>query len=325
MKRRDFIAGLGATVALPSGVRAQQPAIPVIGFLGSRASGEDPQLLTSFRLGLKEGGYVEGQNLVVDYRFAESKYDRLPALAADLVQRQVALIAANGPAAEAAKAATSTIPIVFTVGFDPVEVGLVVSLNRPGGNVTGVSILDVQLGPKRLELLRELVPKAAIIAVLVNPTDPVRAGNISRAVQTAARTLGLQSNVLQASSERDFDAVFASLLQMRADGLVIGGEPFFNSRSEQLGALSARHMVPTIFQFHEFTAGGGLASYGASLTDSYRQVGVYAARILKGERAADLPILQPSKFDLVINLKTAKALGLTVPANLLATADEVIE
>ncbi len=325
MKRRDFIAGLGATVALPSGVRAQQPAIPVIGFLGSRASGEDPQLLTSFRLGLKEGGYVEGQNLVVDYRFAESKYDRLPALAADLVQRQVALIAANGPAAEAAKAATSTIPIVFTVGFDPVEVGLVVSLNRPGGNVTGVSILDVQLGPKRLELLRELVPKAAIIAVLVNPTDPVRARNISRAVQTAARTLGLQSNVLQASSERDFDAVFASLLQMRADGLVIGGEPFFNSRSEQLGALSARHMVPTIFQFHEFTAGGGLASYGASLTDSYRQVGVYAARILKGERAADLPILQPSKFDLVINLKTAKALGLTVPANLLATADEVIE
>jgi putative tryptophan/tyrosine transport system substrate-binding protein len=226
---------------------------------------------------------------------------------------------------QAAKAATSTTPIVFTVGFDPVEVGLVASLNRPGANVTGVSILDVELGPKRLELLRELVPKATVIAVLVNPTDPVRAGNISRAVQTAARTLGLQSKVLQASSERDFDAVFASLLQMRADGLVIGGEPFFNSRSEQLGALTARHKVPTIFQFREFTAGGGLASYGASLTDSYRQVGVYAARILKGERPADLPIVQASKFELVINLKTAKALGLTVPAKLLFTADEVIE
>jgi putative ABC transport system substrate-binding protein len=198
-------------------------------------------------------------------------------------------------------------------------------LNRPGGNVTGASILDVELGPKRLELLRELVPKATIIAVLVNPTDPVRAGNISRAVQTAARTLGMQSKVLQASSDRDFDAVFAGLLQMRADGLVIGGEPFFNSRSEQLGALTARHKVPTIFQFREFMAGGGLASYGASLTDSYRQVGVYAARILRGERPADLPIVQPTKFELMINLKTAKSLGLAVPPTLLARADEVIE
>ena len=198
-------------------------------------------------------------------------------------------------------------------------------MNRPGGNVTGVSILDVELGPKRLELLRELVPNATIIAVLVNPADPVRAGNISRAVQTAAHTLGLQSNVLQASSERDFDAVFTSLLQMRADGLVIGGEPFLNSRSEQLGTLTGSHKVPTIFQFRKFTASGGLASYGASLTDSYRQAGVYAARILKGERPADLPIVQASKFELVINLKTAKALGLTVPAKLLATADEVIE
>jgi putative tryptophan/tyrosine transport system substrate-binding protein len=325
MKRRQFITLLGGAAAWPLAVRAQQPAIPVIGFLGSRASGEDPQLLTSFRLGLKEGGYVEGQNVVIDYRFAENRYDRLPALAADLVQRQVALIAANGPAALAAKAATSTIPIVFTAGYDPVEVRLVASMNRPGGNVTGVSILDVELGPKRLELLRELVPKATIVAVLVNPSDPVRAGSISRAVQTAAHSLGLQSNVLQASSDRDFDAVFASLLQMRADGLVIGGEPFFNSRSEQLGGLTARHKVPAIFQFREFTAGGGLASYGASLTDSYRQAGVYAARILKGERPADLPIVQASKFELVINLKTAKALGLSVPANLLSTADEVIE
>ena len=324
MRRREFIQLIGGAAAWPLAARAQQ-SIPVIGFLGSRASGEDPQLLTSFRLGLKEGGYVEGQNVVIDYRFAENQYDRLPALATDLVQRQVSLIVANGPAAKAAKAATSTIPIVFPVGFDPVDEGLVASLNRPGGNVTGVSILDVELGPKRLELLRELVPQAAIIAVLVNPTDPVRAENISRAMQTAARTLGLQSNVLQASSERDFDAVFARLLQMRADGLVIGGEPFFNSRNEQLGALTARHKVPAIFQFHEFTAGGGLASYGTSLTDSYRQVGVYAARILKGERPADLPIVRASKFELVINLKTAKALGLTVPAKLLFTADEVIE
>ena len=326
MRRREFITLIsGAAVAWPIVARAQQPAVPVIGFLGSRASGEDPQLLTAFRLGLKDSGYVEGQNVAIEYRFAENQYNRLPTLAADLVQRRVALIAANGPAAQAAKAATSTIPIVFTVGFDPVEVGLVASLNRPGGNVTGVSILDVQLGAKRLELLHELVPKAAIIAVLVNPADPVRAANISTAVQTAARTLGLQSNVVQASSERDFDAVFASLLQMRADGLVIGGEPFFNSRGKQLGALSARHKVPTIFQFREFAAGGGLASYGASLTDSYRQVGIYAARILKGERPADLPIVQSSKFELVINLKTAKSLGLIVPAKLLFTADEVIE
>ena len=326
MRRREFITLIsGAAVAWPIVARAQQPAVPVIGFLGSRASGEDPQLLTAFRLGLKDSGYVEGQNVAIEYRFAENQYNRLPTLAADLVQRRVALIAANGPAAQAAKAATSTIPIVFTVGFDPVEVGLVASLNRPGGNVTGVSILDVQLGAKRLELLHELVPKADIIAVLVNPADPVRATNISTAVQTAARTLGLQSNVVQASSERDFDAVFASLLQMRADGLVIGGEPFFNSRGKQLGALSARHKVPTIFQFREFAAGGGLASYGASLTDSYRQVGIYAARILKGERPADLPIVQSSKFELVINLKTAKSLGLIVPAKLLFTADEVIE
>ena len=325
MKRRDFIAGLGsAAAAWPIAARAQNP-IPVIGFLGSRASGEDPQLLTSFRLGLKEAGFVEGQNVAIEYRFADNQYDRLPALAADLVQRQVALIAANGPAARAAKSATSTIPIVFTVGFDPVEVGLVASLNRPGGNVTGISILDVQLGPKRLELLKELVPKATTIAVLVNPTDSVRAENTSKAVLTAARALGLQSNVVQASSERDFNAVFANLHQMRADGLVIGGEPFFNSHGEQLGAMSASHKVPTIFQFREFTVGGGLASYGASLTDSYRQVGIYAARILKGERPADLPIEQPSKFELRINLKTAKALGLIVPAKLLFTADEVIE
>ena len=325
MKRRQFIALVsGAALTWPLAARAQQP-MSVIGFLGSRASGDDPQLLTAFRRGLQEAGYVEGQNVVIEYRFAENQYDRLPALAADLVRQQVAVIVANGPAAQAAKAATATIPIVFTAGFDPVEIGLVASLNRPGGNITGASILDVELGPKRLGLLHELAPEASIIAVLVNPADPTRAAPISKAVQAAARTLGLQSHVLQASSERDFATVFASLRQMQAGGLVIGGDPFFNSRGKQLGELAARHAVPAIFQFRQFTAGGGLASYGANLMDSYRQVGVYAGRILKGEKPADLPIVQAIKFDLIINLKTAKALGLTVPPKLLFTADEVIE
>ena len=326
MRRREFITLLGGVAsARPVGAWAQQPPMPVVGFLGSRASGDDQELLAAFHRGLKEVGYVEGQNVAIEYRFAENQYDRLPALAGDLVQHRVALIAANGPAAQAAKAATATIPIVFTAGFDPVETGLVASLNRPGGNITGVTVLDVELGPKRLELLHELAPSARIIAVLVNPTDPVRAEAVSRAVQTAARSLGLQSNVLQASRERDFDTVFASLSQMGADGLVIGGDPFFNTRSEQLGALTVRHTVPTIFQFRKFTVSGGLASYGASLTESYRQMGVYAGRILKGEKPADLPIAQATKFDLIINVKTAKALGLAVPPKLLFTADEVIE
>jgi putative ABC transport system substrate-binding protein len=325
MRRREFITLVGGVAALPVTAWAQQSGVPVIGFLGSRASGDDPQLLTAFRRGLQETGYVEGQNVAIEYRFAEGQYDRLPVLAADLVRRQVALIAGNGPAAQAAKASTATIPIVFTAGFDPVEVGLVASLNRPGGNITGASILDVELGPKRLELLHELAPRASIIALLVNSADPTRAANISKAIQKAARNLGLQSHVMQASSEHDFDAVFASLLQMRVDGLVIGGDPFFNSRGEHLGELTARHAVPAIFQFREFTIGGGLASYGANLPDSYRQVGIYAGRILKGERPGDLPIVQSSKFDFVINLRTAKALGLTVPPKLLFTADEVIE
>jgi ABC-type uncharacterized transport system substrate-binding protein len=325
MKRREFITFLGGAATWPLAVRAQQPTMPVIGFLGSRASGEDPQLLTAFQRGLKEAGYVDGENVAIQYRFAENQYDRLPGLAAGLVQRQVALIVANGPAAQAAKAATTTIPIVFTAGFDPVEVGLVASLNRPGGNITGVTILDVELGPKRLELLHELVPRASIVAVLVNPADPTRAETISRSLQTAAGVLGLQLKVLQASSERDFDVVFASLIQMRVDGLVIGGEPFFNSRSEQLGALTARHAIPTIFQFRKFAASGGLASYGASLTESYREAGVYAGRILKGEKPIDLPIVQATKFELVINLKTAKALGLDVSLQLQQRADEVIE
>jgi putative ABC transport system substrate-binding protein len=328
MRRRDFISLFGgAAVAWPLAARAQQAAMPVIGFLASRAPGDDPHLLTAFRLGLKEAGYIEGQNVAIEYRFAENQYDRLPALAADLVRRQVTVIAANGPAARAAKAATATIPIAFAAGFDPVEAGLVASLNRPGGNITGVSFMDVELGPKRLELLHELVPTVTVIAVLVNPSDPARAETTSKELQAAAHSLGLQQlHVLHASTERDFDTVFASLVQLRAGGLVIGGEPFFNSRSEQLGELTMRHAVPTVYQLRTFAAAGGLASYGgASLAELYRLVGVYTGRILKGEKPADLPVQQASKVELIINLKTARALGLTVPLSLLGRADEVIE
>jgi putative tryptophan/tyrosine transport system substrate-binding protein len=324
--RRQFVAALGGAAATwPLAARAQQPAMPVVGFLGTRASGDDPQLLTEFRRGLKETGYVEDQNVAIEYRFAENQYDRLPALAADLVQRQVAVIVANGRAAQAAKGATGTIPIAFVAGFDPVEVGLVASMNRPGGNITGVSILDVGLGPKRLQLLHDLVPTATIIAVLVNPTDPSRAETTSQELQAAANTLGLQLHVLRASTDRDFDAVFARLAELRAGGLVIGGEPFFNSRSEQLGALTLRHAVPAIYQLREFATAGGLVSYGASLTDAYRLVGVYTGQILKGAKTADLPVQQATKVELIINLKTAKALGITVSNSLSGRADEVIE
>src|SRR6202790_3189466 len=326
MRRREFITLLGATaVSWPLAARAQQPAMPVIGFLGTRTSGDDPQLLTAFRGGLKEVGYVEGQNVAMEYRFAENQYDRLPALAADLVRRQVAVIVANGRAAQAAKETTATTPIAFVAGVDPVEVGLVASMTRPGGNITGVSILDVELGPKRLELLHELVPTAKIIAVLVNPSDPARAEDTSKELQAAAQTLGLQLHVLHASADRDFDTVFARLVELRAGGLVIGGEPFFNSRSEQLGALTLRHAMPTIYQLRAFAAAGGLVSYGGSLTDAYRQVGIYTGRLLKGEKPADLPVQQSTKVEMVINLKTAKMFGLTVPQSLLGRADEVIE
>jgi ABC-type uncharacterized transport system substrate-binding protein len=327
LHRRDFILLLGGAAVLswPLAARAQQAAMPVIGFLGTRAPGDDPQLLTEFRQGLKDAGYVEGQNVAMEYRFAENEYDRLPSLAADLVRRQVAVIVANGRAAQAAKEATATIPIAFVAGFDPVEVGLVASMNQPGGNITGVSILDVGLGPKRLQLLHELVPTATIIAALVNPTDPARAETTSRELRAAADTLGLQLHVLRASTDRDFDTVFARLVELRAGGLVIGGEPFFNARSEQLGALTIRHAVPTIYQLRAFAAAGGLVSYGASLTDAYRLVGVYAGQILKGEKPADLPVQQATKVEMIINLKTAKMLRLAVPQSLLSRADEVIE
>jgi len=324
--RRSFIGrATSAFLVVPLAGRAQKPAIPIIGFLNSRAAGDDPHLLTAFRQGLKEVGYVEGQNVAIEYRFADGQDNRLPALAADLIRRHVTVIAANGLAAQAAKAATATIPIVFTAGFDPVEVGLVVSMSRPGGNITGVSVLDVELGPKRLELLHALVPTATIIAVLVNPTDPARAETITRNMEAEGRNLGLQLQILHASTDRDFDAVFARLVQLRTAGLVIGGDPFFNSRAERLGALTLRHAVPAIYQFREFATAGGLASYGANLTDSYRLTGVCTGRILRGEKPGDLPIQRATKVELVINQKTAKALGLTLPQSLLLRADEVIQ
>jgi putative ABC transport system substrate-binding protein len=326
MRRREFVALIGgAAAAWPLATHAQQARMPVIGFLGSRGPSDDPQLLDAFRRGLKDTGYVEGQNVVIEYRFADNQYDRFPVLVADLIQRQVVLIATNGPAAPAAKAATTTIPIVFTAGFNPVEMGLVASLNQPGGNVTGVTILDVELGPKRLELLHELVPTATVIAALVNPNDPNRAKIIARELQSAANTLGLQLHVLNASNDGDFDSVFAEMVHLRVGGLVIGGDPFFNSRSQQLGNLALQHSIPAIYQFRPFAASGGLIGYGGSLVDSYRLVGVYAGRVLKGEKPADLPVQQATEIELIINLKTAKTLGVIIPLPLLARADEVIE
>jgi putative tryptophan/tyrosine transport system substrate-binding protein len=332
LRRREFIALFGGTAASavlwPLAARAQQPPpLPVIGFLSSASPDQYAKRLRAFRQGLKEAGYVEGQNVAIQYRWAESQYDRLPALAAELVHRQVDVIAAGGgtPSAVAAKAATATIPIVFAVAVDPVKVGLVASLSRPGDNLTGITNLNVEVGPKRLELLHELIPTATIIALLVNPTSPSIAEPFLRALKAAASTLGLQLHVLQASTEQDFDRVFAALVQLRAGALVIMSDQFFYARSEQLAALTLRHAVPAIFEYREFAAAGGLISYGSDETEYYRLVGIYAGRILKGEKPADLPVVEPTKFDLVVNLKTAKTLGITVPQTLLVAADEVIE
>jgi putative ABC transport system substrate-binding protein len=325
MRRRKFITLLGGAAATwPLVAHAQQP-MPVIGFLNSASPGPFADRVRAFRQGLSETGYVDGQNVKIEYRWAEGQYDRLPTMAADLVRRQVTVIVAGGAGAQpVAKAATTTIPIVFSIGSNPVEVGLVASLSRPGGNLTGVTTLNVEVGPKRLELLHELVPAANNIALLVNPTNP-NAEPLSKTMQAAARTLGLQLHALHASTERDFDTVFATLVRLRAGGLVITNDPFLVSRSEQLAALTVRHAVPTIYQYREFATAGGLMSYGVSDHDSYRLVGVYTGRILKGEKSADLPVQQTTKVELIINLKTAKALGITVPQLLLGRADEVIE
>ena len=326
MKRREFIALFGsAAAAWPLAAYAQQPAMPVIGVLSTRAPGADPHLLTALHRGLKEAGFVDGQNLRIDYRFAENQYDRLPTLAADLVGRRVVVIVSMGtPAAPAAKAATATIPVVFGVGDDPVQLGLIASLARPGGNLTGITTLSGELGSKRLELLRELVPTAALVGVLVNPTN-VNAEAVLKDLQTAARAMGLQIHLLQASTEHEIEAAFASLLEARAGGLMVGTDPFFNSRSEQLARLALRHAVPTVYQFREFAAAGGLMSYGGSITEVYRLAGIYVGRMLKGEKPGDLPVQQSTKVELIINLQTAKVLSLDVPPTLLARADEVIE
>jgi ABC-type uncharacterized transport system substrate-binding protein len=328
MNRRAFITlirgATAASVSWPLAARAQHPT-PVIGFLNSSSPGPYAPMVAAFRQGLKETGYVEGQNAAVEYRWADVQYDRVPAMAAELVARQVAVIVANTPGVQVVKAATTTIPIVFTTGADPMQIGLVASLSRPGGNVTGVTTLNVEVAPKRLELARELVPTATVIAVLVNPTNPNTETELEH-LQAAAQALGLQLHILYASTERNFDTVFATLSQLRAGVLVISGtDTFLISRSEQLAALTVRHAVPTIFQFREFAAAGGLMSYGGSITDSYRQAGIYTGRILKGEKPADLPVQQSVKVELIINLTTAKALGLTVPTALLVRADEVIE
>jgi putative tryptophan/tyrosine transport system substrate-binding protein len=327
MKRRDFIAGFAGAAAWPLVTRAQQPGTPVIGFLAS--SSPDVyrnNYLRAYRQGLSETGYVEGQNVAIEYSWAYNQYDRLPALAAELVRRRVAVIVANGVyPARAAKAATATIPIVFQLGIDPVAIGLVASLNRPGGNVTGSTNITVSLAAKRLELVRQLLPAVSDIAVLVNPANRFATEAQSRDLQEAAQTLGLQLRFLNASTANELDTAFGTLVHERVGTLLLTDEPFFNTRVDQIVALAAQHAVPVIYTFREFTMAGGLISYASNISDSYRQIGIYTGRILKGEKPADLPVLQPTKFELIVNLKTAKALGLTIPETLLATADEVIE
>ncbi len=326
MKRRDLLILGGALVAWPLAARAQQKAMPVIGYLGTTSPGPAARLTAAFHQGLSETGYVEGQNLAIEYRWAEGHYDQLPALAADLVGRKVDVIVSVGgsPTALAAKSVTSTIPIVFRGGSDPVGEGLVASLARPGGNLTGVSMLIDELTPKRLELLSELVPQAKVIALLVNPKNPATE-NVMRDVQEAAHVRGLQLPILKANSESEIDAAFATLVQLQAGALNVAADPFLSSRREQIVALASRHAVPAIYAWREFAASGGLISYGSSLTAAFRLVGTYTGRILKGEKPADLPVQQPTTFELVINLKTAQALGLTMPQSILARADEVIE
>ena len=325
MRRRDFISLIGgAAAAWPMAPLAQQPPTPSIGFLNTGSSQSLTHLAAAFRQGLSEVGYVEGRNVGIEYRWAEGHYDRLPAMASDLVRRQVAVITANSPGAVAAKALTKTIPIVFSTGTDPVALGFVNSLNRPGGNLTGVYFFSADMETKRMGLLHELVPSAMTVAVLLNPTYP-NFDNQTKEVQEAGRILGQQIEILRASTDQEIEAAFASLVQLRARALLVGADAFFNNQHVQIVALAARYTVPAIYEQREFAEAGGLASYGTSLTNAYRQVGIYAGRILKGEKPADLPVVQSTKFEFVINLKTARALGLEVPPGLSARADEVIE
>jgi putative tryptophan/tyrosine transport system substrate-binding protein len=325
MKRRNFMTVLAGAAAYPLLAGAQQKAMPVIGSLVSTSPSPKSPFVAAFRQGLSETGYIEGQNLAIEYRYAEGRYDRLPALAADLVGHNVDVIAAfSTPSALAAKSATSTIPIVFAVGTDPVADGLVASLAQPGGNLTGFSVFSVELMSKRVELLSELVPKADVIALLVNPNN-ANAGPMMRDAQEAARAKRVTLHILKASAESEIDAAFASFVDLHAGALLIGGDPLFTKRLDQLVGLIARHAVPAIYEWREFAAAGGLISYGSSFTAANRQAGVYAGKILRGAKPADLPVQQPTTFELVVNLKTAKALGLTVPPSILARADEVIE
>ena len=323
MRRREFIAALGGAAAWPVAVRAQQ-SMPVIGFLNSASADGYASMAAAFRQGLKETGYVEGNNVAIEYRWAENQYDRLPALAADLVSRRVTVIFANNPSVSAAKAATNTIPIIFMSGDDPVRLGFVVSFNKPGGNASGVTILSGALAAKRLQLLHELIPNAKTIAVLVN-SDFGPSGRFQADVEAAARVLGISIRPLQANNEREIEDAFSSLTQARADALLVGPGPFLDSRRDLLVALAARIAIPAAYETRATAVAGGLISYGASVGDGYRQAGIYTGRVLKGENPADLPVVQPTKFELVVNLKTAKALGLEIPPQLLARADEVIE
>jgi putative tryptophan/tyrosine transport system substrate-binding protein len=325
MKRREFIAGLGSAVAWPIAVRAQQRAMPVIGVLNSQSADDSKSVTVPFLQGLKETGYHEGQNVAVEYRYADNQLDRLPALTADLVRRRVTVIVATGTsAALAAKATTVTIPIVFATGVDPVVFGLVASLNRPGGNLTGSAILEAELAPKRLQLLHDLIPNAARFGVLADPAFPDTRSVVAD-LQAAARRLGLQLIIVSAGTDSDLELAFATFSQQRVGALVVGNSTLYNGRMEQLAALAAHHALPTIYPFHEYPLAGGLMSYGSSLGYAFHLAGIYTGRILKGEKPANLPVEQPTKFDLVINLRTAKVLGLTIPETLLATADEVIQ
>jgi putative ABC transport system substrate-binding protein len=326
VKRRQFITLLGGAAVWPRAARAQQPAMPVIGFLSSRSPDEAKHLVAAFRAGLQTGGYVEGQNLAIEYRWAEGQYDRLPTLAADLVERRVAVLVTTGgePSALAAKVATSTIPIVFTVGGDPVKIGLVASLNRPGGNATGVSLLTTAPEAKRLGLLHELAPSAAVIGVLINPNYQEAAAQ-AHEVQQAAHVIDRRIQISNASSDRELEPAFATLVQARAAALLVCADPFFDTRRDHIVALAAQHRLPAIYQFRDYAVAGGLMSYGISITDGYRQVGIYTGQVLKGAKPADLPIHQSIKFELIINLKTAKTLDIKISDNMLSLADVVIE